>query len=91
MGWKTKDDEVKIFPPEEMTPVLAYAPANLIPFLTIGAFAGLPGGWNAHVARCLRSIWNVLAANGSRSSVPARIVPNLGTTERIDWNAGIFR
>jgi integrase len=39
--WKTKDDGVEIFTPEEMSLLLAHAPANLIPFLTIGAFAGL--------------------------------------------------
>ena len=39
--WKMKDEEVEIFTPEEMSILLANAPANLIPFLTIGGFAGL--------------------------------------------------
>src|SRR5438309_2231597 len=39
--WKTKDEEVEIFRPDEMTLLLALAPANLVPFLAIGAFAGL--------------------------------------------------
>lgn len=38
--WKVKA-EVEIFTPEEMTLLLALAPANLVTFLTIGAFAGL--------------------------------------------------
>jgi integrase len=39
--WKVKDEEVEIFTPDEMTLLLALAPANLVPFLSIGAFAGL--------------------------------------------------
>jgi integrase len=39
--WKMKDEEVEIFTPEEMSILLANAPANLVPFLTIGGFAGL--------------------------------------------------
>jgi integrase len=39
--WKVKEEEVEIFTPEEMTLLLALAPANLVPFLSIGAFAGL--------------------------------------------------
>jgi integrase len=39
--WKVKDEEVEIFTPEEMSILLSHAPDNLIPFLTIGAFAGL--------------------------------------------------
>jgi integrase len=38
---KQKDGEIEIFRPEEMARVLAAASDNLIPFLTIGAFAGL--------------------------------------------------
>ncbi len=39
--WKTKENEVEIFTPEEMATLLACAEDNLIPFLAIGAFAGL--------------------------------------------------
>ncbi len=39
--WKMKDGEIEIFTPDEMTLLLALAPANLVPFLSIGAFAGL--------------------------------------------------
>lgn len=39
--WKIKADEVEIFTTAEMSLLLGFAPANLIPFLTIGAFAGL--------------------------------------------------
>ncbi|HWQ92426.1 MAG TPA: hypothetical protein VN673_12195, partial [Clostridia bacterium] len=39
--WKVKDEEVEIFTPEEMSILLAHAPSNLVPFLTIGGFAGL--------------------------------------------------
>ena len=38
--WKVKDEEVEIFTPDEMTLLLALAPSNLVPFLSIGAFAG---------------------------------------------------
>jgi hypothetical protein len=36
-----KDEEVEISTPEEMSILLAHAPVNLVPFLTIGGFAGL--------------------------------------------------
>ena len=39
--WKTKAEEVEIFTPEEFRILLAAADARMIPFLTIGAFAGL--------------------------------------------------
>ena len=39
--WKVREEEVEIFTPEEMSILLANAPDNLIPFLTIGGFAGL--------------------------------------------------
>ncbi len=39
--WKTKNDEVEIFTPEELSTLLAAADPRMIPFLTIGAFAGL--------------------------------------------------
>jgi integrase len=39
--WKVKEEEVEVFTPDEMTLLLALAPANLVPFLSIGAFAGL--------------------------------------------------
>ena len=38
---KQKDGEIEIFRPEELARVLAAADDNLIPFLAIGAFAGL--------------------------------------------------
>lgn len=39
--WKVKEDEVEIFTPAEFSTLLAVAESNLIPFLVIGAFAGL--------------------------------------------------
>lgn len=39
--WKTKIDEVEIFTPGELRTLLAAADPRMIPFLTIGAFAGL--------------------------------------------------
>lgn len=39
--WKTKNDCVEIFAPDELMMLLAVAPVNLVPFLAIGAFAGL--------------------------------------------------
>lgn len=39
--WKTKTDQVEIFTPEELATFLSLADKRMIPFLTIGAFAGL--------------------------------------------------
>jgi integrase len=39
--WKIKSEPVEIFTPEELEKLLSLANDNLIPFLTIGAFAGL--------------------------------------------------
>lgn len=39
--WKVKNEAVEIFAPEEMATLLAAADDRMIPFLTIGAFAGL--------------------------------------------------
>jgi len=39
--WKVKKDNVEIFTSGELKRLLDAAPANLVPFLTIGAFAGL--------------------------------------------------
>ena len=39
--WKEKAEAVEIFTPEEMTTLFALADRRMIPFLTIGAFAGL--------------------------------------------------
>ena len=39
--WKVKDEVIEIFPPEQMTLLLAVAPAKLVPFLVLGGFAGL--------------------------------------------------
>jgi integrase len=38
---KVKDSEVEVFTPEQMERILTGAPAKLLPFMTIGAFAGL--------------------------------------------------
>ena len=39
--WKVKDEEIEIFTPEQLTLLLAVAPAKLVPFLVLGGFAGL--------------------------------------------------
>ncbi len=39
--WKVQDGEVEVFTPEEMRLLLTLAPRNVVPFLAIGAFAGL--------------------------------------------------
>lgn len=39
--WKVKNDEVEIFTPEELATLLSVADDRMVPFLTIGAFAGL--------------------------------------------------
>ena len=39
--WKTKHEAVEIFTPEQLATLLSLADARMIPFLTIGAFAGL--------------------------------------------------
>lgn len=39
--WKLKEKEVEIFTPDELVTLLGLAGAKMIPFLTIGAFAGL--------------------------------------------------
>jgi integrase len=39
--WKTKKEEVEIFTPSEMAKLLSVADSKIIPFLSIGAFAGL--------------------------------------------------
>jgi integrase len=80
--WKTKDEEVEIFRPDEMTLLLALAPANLVPFLAIGAFAGLR---SAEIERLDWSKVNLesgyitvdasIAKTNSRRLVP--ITPNL--------------
>ncbi len=80
--WKTKDEEVEIFRSDEMTLLLALAPANLVPFLAIGAFAGLR---SAEIERLDWSKVNLesgyitvdasIAKTNSRRLVP--ITPNL--------------
>jgi integrase len=80
--WKTKDDEIEIFTPEEMTLLLGLAAPNLVPFLTIGAFAGLR---SAEIERLDWSKVNLesgyitvdasIAKTNSRRLVP--ILPNL--------------
>ena len=38
---KDSDGEIEIFTPGEMKEILAHADDRLIPFLTLGAFAGI--------------------------------------------------
>jgi integrase len=80
--WKVKDEEVEIFTPGEMTLLLALAPDNLMPFLSIGAFAGLR---SAEIERLdwakvdleggYITVDATIAKTNSRRLVP--IVPNL--------------
>jgi integrase len=65
--WKVKDEEVEIFTPEEMTLLLALAPANLVPFLSIGAFAGLRS------AEIERLDWSKVDVDGGYITVDASI------------------
>jgi integrase len=80
--WKMKDEEVEIFTPEEMSILLANAPANLIPFLTIGGFAGLRSAeierldWSkVDLENGYITVDASIAKTNSRRLVP--IVPNL--------------
>ena len=80
--WKMKDEEVEIFTPEEMTILLAHAPANLVPFLTIGGFAGLRSAeierldWSkVDLENGYITVDASIAKTNSRRLVP--IVPNL--------------
>jgi len=80
--WKVKDEEVEIFTPDEMSILLANAPANLVPFLTIGAFAGLRSAEIERLDWSKVDLENVyitvdasIAKTNSRRLVP--IVPNL--------------
>jgi integrase len=80
--WKTKEEEVEIFTPDEMSILLCKASDSLVPFLTIGAFAGLR---SAEIERLDWSKVNLksgyimvdasIAKTNSRRLVP--IVPNL--------------
>ncbi len=80
--WKTKNDEVEIFTTAEFSLLLGFAPDNLIPFLAIGAFAGLR---SAEIERLDWAKINLetgyitvdasIAKTNSRRLVP--IVPNL--------------
>ncbi|HEY9175971.1 MAG TPA: hypothetical protein VI136_27130 [Verrucomicrobiae bacterium] len=65
--WKMKDEEVEIFTPEEMSILLAHAPANLVPFLTIGGFAGLRS------AEIERLRWEKVDLEGGYITVDANI------------------
>jgi integrase len=65
--WKVKDEEVEIFTPDEMTLLLALAPANLVPFLSIGAFAGLRS------AEIERLDWSKVDLEGGYITVDASI------------------
>ena len=80
--WKVKDEEVEIFTPEEMSILLANAPDNLIPFLTIGGFAGLRSAeierldWSkVDLENGYITVDASIAKTNSRRLVP--IVPNL--------------
>jgi integrase len=80
--WKNKKEEVEIFTPDEMATLLSVANGNLIPFLAIGAFAGLR---SAEICRLNWSKVNLetsyitvdasIAKTNSRRLVP--IPPNL--------------
>ena len=80
--WKEKAEVVDIFTPDEMTKLLAVADRKLIPFLAIGAFAGLR---SAEIERLDWSKVNLttgyitvdadIAKTNSRRMVP--IQPNL--------------
>jgi integrase len=80
--WKTRDDTVEIFEPEELSVLLGLATEETIPFLTIGAFAGLR---SAEIERLDWSKVNLktgyitvdasIAKTNSRRLVP--ITPNL--------------
>lgn len=80
--WKTKEEAVEIFAPNEMAILLSTARGNLIPFLAIGAFAGLR---SAEIARLDWSKVNLstgyitvdasIAKTNSRRLVP--VLPNL--------------
>lgn len=65
--WKVKAEAVEIFTAEEMTLVLALAPANLVPFLAIGGFAGL------RTAEIERLDWSKVDLEGSYITVDASI------------------
>ncbi len=80
--WKVKDEEVEIFTPEEMSILLANAPDNLVPFLTIGGFAGLRSAeierldWSkVDLENGYITVDASIAKTNSRRLVP--IVPNL--------------
>ena len=80
--WKMKDEEVEIFTPEEMSILLANAPDNLVPFLTIGGFAGLRSAeierldWSkVDLENGYITVDASIAKTNSRRLVP--IVPNL--------------
>jgi len=80
--WKTRTEQVEIFTPSEMIKLLSVANDNLIPFLTLGAFAGLR---SAEIERLDWSKVNLdtgyitvdasIAKTNSRRLVP--LLPNL--------------
>ncbi|HLH57340.1 MAG TPA: hypothetical protein VKY92_27420 [Verrucomicrobiae bacterium] len=80
--WKMKEEQVEIFTPEEMSILLANAPDNLVPFLTIGGFAGLRSAeierldWSkVDLENGYITVDASIAKTNSRRLVP--IVPNL--------------
>jgi integrase len=80
--WKVKQDEIEIFTPREMLFFLAVAHENLIPFLSIGGFAGLRSAeverldWSKiDLKKGYITVDAGIAKTNSRRLVP--IVPNL--------------
>ena len=73
--WKMKDEEIEIFAPDEMTLLLALAPDNIVPFLTIGAFAGLR---SAEIERRLRLTFG----DGAPAEAPASPKPTFSPSVR---------
>jgi integrase len=80
--WKAKNDGVEIFTPEELSMLLAVADERMIPFLTIGAFAGLRSAeierldWSkVNLGTGYITVDAAIAKTNSRRLVP--ITPNL--------------
>ena len=80
--WKNKKEQVAIFTPEEMTKLLSIADGKMIPFLAIGAFAGLRSAeierldWSkVNLATNYITVDASIAKTNSRRLVP--IPPNL--------------
>jgi integrase len=65
--WKVKGEEIEIFTAEELTLLLALAPKKLLPYLVIGAFAGL------RTAEIERLDWSKVDLEGGYITVSAGI------------------